>query len=263
MNKIINKNVSVFSALVLSVVCLAVFPVNLSGNSVGGAEMDMETAAEMMAARFNEERAKLGLYPLYMVPYLNDVADIRAHDVVTCWSEDHKRPDGTKVDSLIDTDIVDYSRMFEILARGSFDIDAVMDAWKNSSAHWASITDKNATHMGISVVYDPDSERKWYWAAVIVNMEEGMTLPEQKMPLADAVVPTYCGDVDGDGQIDSFDLVLLNKYINNKVYFNEAQVAAADIFADGAITQADADFLRKYILGKYDKLPITIDMLVD
>lgn len=259
MSKIINRTISMISALALSIACLMVLPVNLSGNSIGGAEMDVETAAEMMAARFNEERVKLGLKPLYIVPYLNDIATVRANDIVTLF--DHKRPDGTGVADLINTDIVNYSRAAEVLARGSFDIDAVLDAWKNSAGHWSYITRDGATHIGISVVYAPESEHKWYWAAVIVNMDEGMTLPDQKMPLEDAIVPTYCGDVNGDGQIDSFDLVFLNKYINGNLYFNDAQIEAADILKDGVITSADAAILRKYILGEYSKLPVTVDML--
>ena len=259
MDKIINRMVSTIAALALSIVCLMTFPFNMSGNSVDGAEMNSETAAEMMAARINEERAALGLRPLYIVPYLNDVAAVRANDLVTVF--DHKRPDGTDVADLIDTSIVDYSRAAEVLARGSFDIDAVLSAWKTSSGHWGYITRADATHIGIAVVYAPESDRKWYWAAVIVNMEDGMTLPDQKMPLEDAIVPTYCGDVNGDGQIDSFDLVLLNKYINGKVYFNDAQIEASDILKDGVITSADAAILRKYILGEYSKLPLTVDML--
>lgn len=260
MNKIINKIISIISAMVLSIVCLMTFPVNLSGNTVGGAEMDVETAAEMMASRFNEERIKMGLQPLYIVPYLNEVANVRANDLVTLF--DHARPDGTKIADIIDTEIVDYSGAAEVLARGSFDIEAVLNAWKSSKGHWGFITREKATHIGISVVYDPDSDFKWYWAAVIINMDEGMTLPDQRMPLENEIVPTYCGDVNGDGQIDSFDLVLLNQYINNKVFFNTAQKEAADILADGAITSADAAALRKYILGEYGELPVTIDMLL-
>lgn len=259
MKNIINHLISMISALALSIACFMMFPFNMSLDSVGGAEMDVETAAEMMASRINKEREALGLQPLYIVPYLNDIAAVRANDLVTVF--DHKRPDGTDVTSLIDTDIVDYSRAAEVLARGSFDIEAVLNAWKNSSGHWGFITREDATHIGIAVVYAPESDRKWYWAAVIVNMEEGMTLPDQKLPLEDAIVPTYCGDVNGDGQIDSFDLVLLNKYINGKVYFNEAQVEASDILKDGVITSADAAILRKYILGEYSKLPLTVDML--
>lgn len=259
MKKTINRMISVISAMVLFFVCLVTNPVRLSGDAVSGAEMDVKTAAETMAKRFNEEREKLGLKPLYVVPYLCDIADMRANDLAVVF--DHKRPDGTEIADLIDTDIVDYNRAAEILARGSYDIEAVLEAWRKSSGHWSYITREGATHIGVSVVYVPESEYKWYWAAVIVNMDEGMTLPDQKMPLEDAISPTYCGDVNGDGQIDSFDLVLLSQYVNGKVYFNTAQQEAADVLADGVITSADAAALRKYILGEYRQLPITIDML--
>lgn len=254
-----NRVISIISAVLMFIVCLMTFPARLSGNTVGGAEMDVETAAETMAARFNEEREKLGLEPMYIVPYLNDLAAIRAKDITEVF--DHVRPDGSGVDDLIDVDIVDYNRAAEVLARGSFDIDAILNAWKNSKNHWNYITRPEATHIGIAVYYDPESEYKWYWAAIMVNMDRGSYLPEQRSPLEDAVVPKYCGDLNGDGQIDSFDLVLLNKYLSNNVYFNEAQIKAADILSDGVITSADASVLRKYILGEYSQLPVTIDML--
>ena len=88
------------------------------------------------------------------------------------------------------------------------------------------------------------------------------SLPDQKNPLEDEIVPAYCGDLNGDGQIDSFDLVLLNKYINDDIFFNTAQIEAADVLDDGAITKADSATLKNYILGKYHKLPVTIDMLM-
>lgn len=259
MSKTINRVISIISAILLFIICLMTFPARLSGNSVGGAEMDVETAAETMAARFNEERAKLGLEPMYIVPYLNDLAAIRAQDITEVF--DHVRPDGSGIDGLIDVDIVDYNRAAEVLARGSFNIDSVLDAWKKSALHWGYITRAEATHIGIAVYHDPDSEYKWYWAAIMVNMDRDSYLPEQRAPLEDAVVPKYYGDLNGDGQIDSFDLVLLNKYLSKNVYFNEAQEKAADILSDGVITSADASVLRKYILGEYNQLPVTIDML--
>ncbi len=261
MSKTFNKMISVITAFVMSFICLAAFPVKHSVNSVGGAEMEPALAAETMAARFNEEREALGLQPLKIVPYLNVLAELRANEIVELY--DHVRYDGTEVDSLIDTKIVNYSWCGEVLGRGSYNIESMLNAWKNSpEKHWNIICHEKATHIGISVVYAPDHPKKWHWAAILVETPFGEPLPDQRMPLEEAIVPEYCGDVNGDGLIDSFDLVMLDKYINDDIFFNTAQQEAADILDDGVITKADSAALRKYILGEYDKLPITIEMLV-
>ena len=99
---------------------------------------------------------------------------------------------------------------------------------------------------------------------IFVVLDEGTTLNGQEIPVKYRVVPKSTGDLNGDGQIDSFDLVLLKKYVADKesVYFNDLQTAAADTFKDGAVTSADVLMLSKYILGEYDRLPVTIDMLL-
>lgn len=261
MSKMFNRIISLITAFFMFFVCFSVFPARNTANSVGGAEMDTLTAAETMAARFNEEREKCGYQPLKIVPYLSVLSEIRANEITELY--DHIRYDGTEVNALIDTNIVNYSWCGEVLGRGTYNIESMLNAWKNSPQnHWDYIMHEKATHVGVSVVYDPETERKWHWAAIIVEMPEGQTLPDQKWPLEDAVVPKYCGDVNGDGQIDSFDLVLLNKYINDDVFFNTAQQEAADVLDDDVITTADAAALRKYILGEYHKLPVTIDMLL-
>ena len=261
MSKKFNKIVSVISAFVLSFLCLVTFPVKHTADSVGGAEMPTELAAETMIERFNEERAALGYQPLKIVPYLNTIAEIRANEAVELYS--HIRYDGTEVDSIIDTEIVNFSWAGEVLGRGTYNIESMLNAWKTSpEKHWDIISKETATHVGIAVVYAPDHPKKWHWAAVLVEMPFGETLPDQRLPHEKAIVPKYCGDVNGDGQIDSFDLVLLNKYINDDVFFNTAQIEAADVLDDGVITTADASALRKYILGSYHKLPVTIDMLI-
>lgn len=262
MSKKFNKLFSLVTAFVMSFLCLVTIPVQFTANSVGGAEMDTVTAAETMAARFNEERVAAGLEPLKIVPYLNTLAELRANEIVDLYS--HVRYDGTEIDSLIDTDIVDFFWCGETLGRGSYNIEAMLKAWKESpDRHWDIITKAEATHIGVSVIYAPETQKKWYWAVIFVAIPEGQTLPDQRNPLEDEIVPSYCGDLNGDGQIDSFDLVMLNKYINDDIFFNTAQIEAADVLDDGVITRADSAALKNYILGKYHKLPVTIDMLME
>lgn len=260
MSKTFNKMISVIVAFVMFFVCLSAFPVRHTVNSVGGAEMDLETAAETMAARINEEREKLGLQPLKIVPYLNVIMEVRANEITELY--DHIRYDGTEVNAIIDTSIADYCWSGEILGRGTFDIDRMIDGWRYSDRnHWDYIIYEKATHIGMAVVYDPDTEMKWHWAGIILQTFDNQDIQDQRWPLEDAIVPEYCGDVSGDGVIDSFDLVMLNQYINDSLFFNNAQLEAADVFDDGIITKVDATALKMYILGEVDKLPVTLEML--
>ena len=80
----------------------------------------------------------------------------------------------------------------------------------------------------------------------------------QYFPPKYKIVPKAAGDLNGDGVIDSFDYVLLKQYLSKEVTFNPLQVESADLLMDGAITYSDAAYLRKYILGEINKLPVSV-----
>lgn len=223
---------------------------------------------EEMAVKFNGAREEMGLEPLSIVPYLNEVSQIRAEEQLVQY--DHYRPDGTYFDTVIDVEIVDYKKAGEILARGSSNnVDTIFEAWKNSPSHWTNITKPEFTHVGLSLVNDTDinGRETWYWAVIFVGMwEKTDVLEGQRMPeiannmveYDNGIVPACSGDVNGDHVVDSFDLVVASRYLDGSIEFNEAQIAAADVFADGKINQADILVLRRYILGQYSTLPVTI-----
>lgn len=221
---------------------------------------------EEMAVKFNSAREELGLDPLYIVPCLNEISQIRAEEQLTKY--DHYRPDGTFFDSVIDVEKVDYKKAGEILARGSKDADIIFDAWKRSPAHWANITKPEFTHVGLSLTYgmDSDGRETWYWAVIFVGMwEKTDTLEDQRMPeiietlnADNGIIPACAGNVNGDSMIDAFDLVMIARYLDGSVEFNNAQLKAADAFNDGKINEADILVLRRYILGQYSTLPVTI-----
>ena len=70
------------------------------------------------------------------------------------------------------------------------------------------------------------------------------------------------GDINGDGTIDSFDLITINKYLAQKTEFNELQMESADLLKDGIVNSDDAEVLKMYLLGECDTLPMTFDMLL-
>ena len=57
------------------------------------------------------------------------------------------------------------------------------------------------------------------------------------------------GDLDGDGELTSADVVLLARYLAGAETLTEAQLTAADLNADGVITSADLVLLARKVAG--------------
>lgn len=254
-----SRMVSFLTALVMACTT-AIFTVS----TASGADISADELAEManqVAIMVNEAREEAGLDPLYVVPYLNDCATIRAEENVTLGKNiSHTRPDGRGFASIVED--IEWFNINENIAAGSNTAAGAMDQWRNSPTHWATIMSENLTHMGVAVCYDPDSVYKWYWVQIFTSdlWDENAEYEGQYLPSSYVIVPADEGDVNGDAAINSFDYVTLVEYIRKKkegtpVYFNEAQLEAADCFKDGIITEADAKCMMRYILGEYQSLP--------
>lgn len=262
MKNMFRKMVSMVSAMVLTLGCSVSVIKNTNESSVtamAASESEYTELIEDMAVKFNEAREELGLEPLYVVPYLNEISQVRAEEQPIKYS--HTRPDGSFFDTVIDVNIVDYKTSGEILAKGSSDVESVFTAWKNSPKHWANITKPAATHVGIGLVNDPDSEGKWYWAAIFVGMwEDSAPLEGQRTPkAADPAVnndipvetPLMLGDVTADGIITPSDatyaLIAYTQISSGfETGFTPAQEAATDVNGDGIITGSDATLILLY-----------------
>ena len=61
--------------------------------------------------------------------------------------------------------------------------------------------------------------------------------------------PVLSGDLDGDGELTSADVVLLARYLAGAETLTEAQLTAADLNADGVITSADLVLLARKVAG--------------
>ena len=107
-----------------------------------------------------------------------------------------------------------------------------------------------------------NSTYKYYWCQLFVTYDTDKfgPLDNEYIPERYKTVPVDTGDVNGDGEINSYDLITLNKYLARQIELNDLQIAAADTLKDGSVTSADATILRRYILGKYKSLPVTMDM---
>ncbi len=63
------------------------------------------------------------------------------------------------------------------------------------------------------------------------------------------------GDVNLDGSVDSIDLLALKQEIDCLIYFDNLQSIAADVDYNAAITMADYNMLKDYILGIRTSFP--------
>ena len=65
------------------------------------------------------------------------------------------------------------------------------------------------------------------------------------------VVDTYyiviTGDINGDGAIDAFDVIMLDLYLHDAIEIDNVFLAACDMNQDGEVDTTDYTLLRNYV----------------
>ncbi len=248
-----------FTRMVSFITSMAIITLGAASFSAQAAEAPTtEQVAEYideMGVLVNKARVEAGLKPVYILPYLNEVAEVRAEEVSVYFA--HTRGDNTGFETVIDTDVVSYGMAAENLAGGKGTPEETFDQWKNSSGHWANIMNPNITHMGIGFCFDAEADYKFYWQQTFVSTDQ--KFEDQYLPSENVIETETDGDLNGDGVVDTYDYLYLTDYIRKSnsdypVYFNAQQMEAADCFVDGLITSADAKVMQRYILGEYKTL---------
>ncbi|SHM17699.1 CAP domain-containing protein [Ruminococcus flavefaciens] len=163
--------------------------------------------------------------------------------------------------TIIDAGLVPYARAGENTAGGSDNAKATFNQWKGSPVHWKAIMNPDYTHIGVGVAYEKDSTFRYYWDQIFIGTTK--ELDGQYIPESTKTVPVGSGDLNGDKEISSFDLITINKFLAKEIEFNELQMQSADLLQDGIITAADAVVLRKYILGRFHTIPVTMEMFLN
>lgn len=296
----IKRIVSVIMSVMVVMVCVH-FPVKSAGSE--NEDINFQELADQLGYLVNEARMEAGLNPLYMVPYLNDIATARSVECMTYFSHDRVITDagGNRLYYDAQGEPFGVKHMFypnmpwanvsENIANTMNTAEKTFDQFKNSPKHWKAIMNPNITHMGMGVafeanpIYDISEEypegyatKHWYWTQVFIKIDDDpeyfrealgwqwftedghMAYEGQYIPDMYQIEPTGCGDINGDGVVDCFDLVLLKQYLNKQVTLNPLQVEACDICYDGVVTFIDAIFLKQFIIGAggYKELPVRL-----
>lgn len=270
--------ITVFITMMMMSVCVA-FPAKSSGSN----EPDLKEMANELMILVNNARVDAGLQPLLTISFLNDSSQIRARESIEQFT--HNRPswDGTEIlfDTVINEDLIPWYSAYENLANGMDTVEATFLQWQNSPSHWAAIMNPNVEYMSAAVAYEPNSERKWYWEMMFIELfddvSEGLKNNDEKImeefpifrdtnlvydPSALHIKPISNGDINGDEVVDIFDVVMLEKYLNGDIRLNSEQLKSADIVVDGAVTIMDVEFLRMYVLGEIPELELDVGVAI-
>ena len=209
----------------------------------------------------NELRTSLGLSELTMNEELLDVAMQRAAEIALYYS--HTRPNGTSCFSL-------YSKGYvgENIAIGQTSPAAVMEAWTNSSGHYANMTSGKYNSVGIGAFKMSDGTLCWvqfFGSATAANYEKSgtkdvATKVETTFGRTDIEVYADVYNAAGMAPGDTFGLKLVNynvefPYADQTLLLSDFEFIAAEsdalsVSADGTVTVKGKGSVKVPVVSK-------------
>ena len=227
------------------------------------AQYDMKARAEELMVLVNEVRDYHGLAPLYMLEHLNDISAVRARELII--KPEHGGFNGGTIMNMLNKHLVPYSKMAENIAWGKKTPEEILEVLMNSEEHRRNILNPAFTHMGTGITYESNSIYQWYCSQIFVTVNsdienQKMLSREELIPDPEdieRIIPTCCGDVNGDGKVNSFDAINLIKFCFGNNDLTALQIESCDIMQDGSVNIADVIALKKHIMGyaEYSVLP--------
>lgn len=249
MKNMMNKAISIIAAIIMMAAMTAM-------NVSGADEEEMTVMTENLAVMINEAREAEGLAPVYVVPEVNEAAQIRAEESIYETMARGRNMTGG-IESVIDEEIIPYEYAAEILAAGTCTAEETMNCWKNSESHWETLMAADITHIGVGAVYEEDSVYGYYWQVTVIRTN--VEFADQYIAGEEETAEITKGDITGDGYVDAYDYIAITNYLfdnNTENVMSSEQLETADCFRDGLITEADAKVLAQYILGECKSLPV-------
>ncbi len=114
----------------------------------------------------NIERVKNGLPEFKRLPLLDEVAGIRAWELIPLY--DHNRPDGRSCFTAFEEAGISYSAAAENIAAGYRTPEEVVNGWMNSPRHRANILNPDLDYLGVGFYCDSEgigsTNYRYYWA---------------------------------------------------------------------------------------------------
>ncbi|MDE6774796.1 MAG: CAP domain-containing protein, partial [Ruminococcus sp.] len=200
----IKKMFSLAAAMMMITAMMAYIP-----NAKATEELNVEASINEMAELINNARKNNGLSEVYVLPYLNEVAEVRAIETAIDYS--HIRRNGFNFDSAVDTSVVDFTFAAENISAGNATAEETFAVWQSDENSIAKIMTENATHIGVGIVYDEESEYGYYWQTTVIATEQHFA--DEYIPGKSAEASSADGDITGDGIVNTYDYIALAGYI--------------------------------------------------
>lgn len=135
---------------------------------------DLETVAPAESfeptqalALVNDYREEKGLAPLALDPKLKQAADAHAQDLARHDRISHFGSDGSDPWERVQRTGFDPKVAAENVGTGQLTFGEVFREWKLSPDHNRNLLLPDATHMGVAVVREPDTQFKTFWSLVV------------------------------------------------------------------------------------------------
>lgn len=122
--------------------------------------------AEEVFRLTNIERVKYGLPEFKKLAVLDEIAFIRAWELIPNYS--HDRPDGSSCFTAYDEVDLTYCAAAENIAAGYRTPQDVVDGWMNSPGHRSNILNESLEYLGVGFYCDNNNQSgtnyKYYWS---------------------------------------------------------------------------------------------------
>jgi len=115
----------------------------------------------------NDYRAEQGLQPLALHPQLEQAALAHAQDLADYDRISHFGSDGSDPWERVQRTGFDPQVAAENVGTGQLTFGELFREWKLSPDHNSNLLLRDATHMGIAVVQNPDTQFKTFWSLVL------------------------------------------------------------------------------------------------
>lgn len=131
----------------------------------------LETAPKLDPERarhiINAYRAREGLKPLTLDPKLAAAAREHSQDLARHDQISHKGTDGSTPWSRVEKSGYRAQLAAENVAVGQITLEEVIKDWQDSPSHNANLLQREATQMGIALVFRPDTKYRSFWTLVL------------------------------------------------------------------------------------------------